>query len=200
MGKKWPYDPTKEEKTKGQEITIFNALHDLTGTKIPKEITLRLEKVFKIGIVAVAKIRKDGKDLGDFTLIFKKNNRFKNEELFLLYLSQLGLFLEKNRLASELNESQKMFYTLAEYAPVGFLSCNTKGTITYANKRLIELMGSPSYDTTKKINLLEFTNLTECGFSQKFKECMQNEKILNMNSHIRVFGENLTGSGRTSLL
>lgn len=176
VGKKWPYDPTKEEKTKGQEITIFNALHDLTGTKIPKEITLRLEKVFKIGIVAVAKIRKDGKDLGDFTLIFKKNNRFKNEELFLLYLSQLGLFLEKNRLASELNESQKMFYTLAEYAPVGFLSCNTKGTITYANKRLIELMGSPSYDTTKKINLLEFTNLTECGFSQKLKECMQNEK------------------------
>lgn len=176
VGKKWPYDPTKEEKTKGQEITIFNALHDLTGTKIPKEITLRLEKVFKIGIVAVAKIRKDGKDLGDFTLIFKKNNRFKNEELFLLYLSQLGLFLEKNRLASELNESQKMFYTLAEYAPVGFLSCNTKGTITYANKRLIELMGSSSYDTTKKINLLEFTNLTECGFSQKLKECMQNEK------------------------
>ena len=176
VGKRWPYDPIKEEMTKGQEITIFNALHDLTGTKIPKEITLRLEKVFKIGIVAVAKIRKDGKDLGDFTLIFKKNNRFKNEELFLLYLSQLGLFLEKNRLASELNESQKMFYTLAEYAPVGFLSCNTKGTITYANKRLIELMGSSSYDTTKKINLLEFTNLTECGFSQKLKECMQNEK------------------------
>lgn len=171
VGKRWPYDPIKEEMTKGQEITIFNALHDLTGTKIPKEITLRLEKVFKIGIVAVAKIRKDGKDLGDFTLIFKKNNRFKNEELFLLYLSQLGLFLEKNRLASELNESQKMFYTLAEYAPVGFLSCNTKGTITYANKRLIELMGSTSYDTTKKINLLEFTNLTECGFSQKLHTC-----------------------------
>lgn len=112
----------------------------------------------------------------DAYLIFKKNNRFKNEELFLLYLSQLGLFLEKNRLASELNASQKMFYTLAEYAPVGFLSCNTKGSITYANKRLIELMGSPSYDTTKKINLLEFTNLTECGFSQKLKECMQKGK------------------------
>jgi diguanylate cyclase (GGDEF)-like protein/PAS domain S-box-containing protein len=94
----------------------------------------------------------------------------------LLYLSQLGLFLEKNRLSAELNASQKMFYTLAEYAPVGFLSCNTKGSITYANKRLIELMGSPSYDTTKKINLLEFTNLTECGFSQKLKECMQKGK------------------------
>lgn len=178
VGKRWPYDPIKEEKTKGQEITIFDSLHDLTGSKISKEITLRLEKVFKIGIVAVAKIRKDGKDLGDFTLIFKKGNCFKNEELFLLYLSQLGLFLEKNRLASELNASQKMFYTLAEFAPVGFLSCNTKGSITYANKRLIELMGSPSYETTKNINLIDFVSLRECGFSEKLEECMTQDKII----------------------
>ena len=178
VGKRWPYDPIKEEKTKGREITFFESLHDLTGSKIPKEIVLRLEKLFKIGIVAVAKIRKDGKDLGDFTLIFKIGNRFKNEELFLLYLSQLGLYLEKNRLASELNASQKMFYTLAEFAPVGFLSCNTKGSITYANKRLIELMGSPSYETTKNINLLDFVSLRECGFSEKLEECMTQDRII----------------------
>ena len=178
VGKRWPYDPIKEEKTKGQEITVFESLHDLAGSKIPKEITLRLEKVFKIGIVAVAKIRKDGKDLGDFTLIFKMGDRFKNEELFLLYLSQLGLFLEKNRLAAELNASQKMFYALAEFAPVGFLSCNTKGSITYANKRLIELMGSPSYETTKNINLLDFVSLRECGFSEKLEECMTQDRII----------------------
>lgn len=177
-GKKWPYDPIKEKKTRGQEITFFESLHDLAGSKIPKEITYRLEKVFKIGTVAVAKIRKDGKDLGDFTLIFKKDNRFKNEELFLLYLSQLGLFLEKNRLASELNASQKMFYTLAEYAPLGFLSCTTKGSITYANKRLIELMGSPSYETTKNINLLDFVGLRECGFSEKLEKCMWQNKVV----------------------
>lgn len=178
VGKRWPYDPIKEEKTKGREITFFESLHDLTGSKIPKEIVLRLQILFKIGIVAVAKIRKDGKDLGDFTLIFKMGNRFKNEELFLLYLSQLGLFLEKNRLAAELNANQKMFYTLAEYAPLAFLSCNTKGSITYANKRLIELMGSPSYETTKKINLLDFVGLRECGFSEKLEECMWQNKVV----------------------
>lgn len=178
VGKKWPYDPIKEEKTKGREITFFESLLDLTGSKIPKEIVLRLEKLFKIGTVAVTKIRKDGKDLGDFTLIFKTGNRFKNEELFLLYLSQLGLFLEKNRLAAELNASQKMFYALAEFAPVGFLSCSTKGSITYANKRLIELMGSPSYEKTKNINLLDFVSLRECGFSGKLEECMTQDRII----------------------
>ena len=178
VGKRWPYDPIKEEKTKGRDITFFQSLCHLSGNKIPKEIALRIEKTFKISIVAVAKIRKDGKDLGDFTLIFKKGNFLKNEELLMLYLSQLGLFIEKNRLTSELNANQKMFYTLAEYAPVGFLSCNTKGAITYANKKLIELMGSPSFEVTKKINLLDFVNLRECGFSEKLEECMAKEKVI----------------------
>ena len=176
VGKRWSYDKSKEEKTRENDITVFSSLADLTENVVPQKISRAIEKTFDIGEVVVAKIRKEETHLGDFTLMFKKGDHMKNRDLLALYLSELGLFLEKNRLASELNESQKMFYTLAEYAPVGFLSCNTKGTITYANKRLIELMGSPSYDTTKKINLLEFTNLTECGFSQKLKECMQNEK------------------------
>ena len=77
VGKRWPYDPIKEEKTKGRDITFFQSLCHLSGNKIPKEIALRIEKAFKISIVAVAKIRKDGKDLGDFTLIFKKGNILK---------------------------------------------------------------------------------------------------------------------------
>ncbi len=178
VGKRWPYDPIKEERTKGREVTFFRSLYELSGSKIPEEIILRIEKAFKIGRVAVAKIRKDGRDLGDFTLIFKKGNNLKNEELFLLYLSQLGLFIEKNRLSAELNANQKMFYALAEYAPVGFLSCNTKGSITYANKKLIELMGSPSFESTKKINLLEFVNLRECGFSEKLEECMERDSVI----------------------
>ena len=178
VGKRWPYDPIKEEMTKGRDITFFKSLYDLSENKIPKEIALHIQNAFKISVVAVAKIRKDGKDLGDFTLIFKKGNILKNEELFLLFLSQLGLFIEKNRLTAELSANQKMFYALAEYAPVGFLSCNTKGSITYANKRLIELMGSPSFEVTKKINLLEFVNLRECGFSGKLEECMAQEKVI----------------------
>ena len=178
VGKRWPYDPIKEERTKGRDITFFESLYDLSENKIPKEIALHIQNAFKISVVAVAKIRKDGKDLGDFTLIFKKGNILKNEELFLLFLSQLGLFIEKNRLAAELSANQKMFYALAEYAPVGFLSCNTKGSITYANKRLIELMGSPSFEVTQKINLLEFVNLRECGFSEKLEECMAQDKVI----------------------
>lgn len=190
VNKKWPYDPIKDEKTRGKEITVFESLLDLTGNKLSQDTVLRIEKIFGLGIVAVAKIRKEGRDLGDFTLFFKKGGKLKNEELFLLYLSQLGLFIEKNRLNAELEASREMFYTLAEYAPVAFLSCDADGNITYANKKLLELMDSPSFETTKKINLLEFVNLQDCGFSQKLKDCMDNDMPANFEfSYMSLWGK-----------
>jgi diguanylate cyclase (GGDEF)-like protein/PAS domain S-box-containing protein len=69
-----------------------------------------------------------------------------------------------------------MFYILAEYAPVGFLSCTAGGEVLYANKKLLEIMGSPSLDATKSINLLTFPKLVEAGFSGKLKECIEKER------------------------
>ncbi len=87
--------------------------------------------------------------------------------------------MEKNRLDVALQTNQKMFYTLAEFAPIGFISCDSKGTITYANKKLIEIMDSPSYDATRSINLLDFPKLKAAGFSEKLKECMIKDRQIS---------------------
>ncbi len=176
IGRKWAHDPLREALIADQEITYFVSIDQLTKDVLPKEIVKQLIKVFKLGEVVVAKIEKDGKVLGDFTLLFKKNEKLQNKDLLKMYLSQLGLFIEKTRILKSLEESQKRFYSLAEYAPVGFISCNTKGVITYANRKLLEIIGSPSYEETAKINLLEFPNLVKSGFSAKLKEAMDNDK------------------------
>lgn len=176
IGKDWPYDPVREEKTKGREITFFDSVFDLTGKVLPAGVVSQLTKTMGLGQVVIAKIRKDEKVLGDFTLFFKKGQQLKNRDLLLLYMSQLGLFIEKYRLDMALKSSREMFYTLAEYAPVGFVSCNTKGEITYANKRLLEIMDSPSYHATKNINLLKYPMLLSAGFSEKLKECMEKDR------------------------
>ena len=178
VGKTWPHDPVREQILKGTDITHFDALHHLTGNRIPKTIIVALEKVFGLGETVVAKIRKEDKVLGDFTLFFKKENRLKNRDLLLLYMSLLGLFLEKNSLNTALRANRKMFYTLAEYAPVGFLSCSTKGEILYANKKILEILNVPSFEAAKTINLLAFPKLKAGGFSDKLKECMEKEKTI----------------------
>ncbi len=176
--KNWDYDRAREEMTRGNVITYFNALHELTGTVIPKEVIIRIEKIFKLGAVIIAKITKEGKTLGDFTLFFKKDNQLRNRDLLMLYMSLLGLYIEKNRLDLELKTSQRMLYTLAEYAPIGFMSCDRTGEITYTNAKLLEIMDSPSAMATKEINLIEFPKLKASGFSDKLLECMEKDSVI----------------------
>jgi hypothetical protein len=108
-GKRWSYDKSKEEKTRENDITVFSSLADLTENVVPQKISRAIEKTFDIGEVVVAKIRKEETHLGDFTLMFKKGDHMKNRDLLALYLSELGLFLEKNRLSGELKTSREMF-------------------------------------------------------------------------------------------
>ncbi len=178
VGKKWAYDPRKDKKTKEQIITFFDRLQDLSEDVIPEGVISRLVNNFNIGNVVVAKIIKEEKVLGDFTLIFKKGHSLRNQDLLILYLSQLGLFIEKNRLDNALRANQRMFYTLPEFAPFGFLSCNTEGDITYANKRLVEIMDSPSLEATKAINLIRAPRLVESGFSDKLLKCIAENQVI----------------------
>jgi diguanylate cyclase (GGDEF)-like protein/PAS domain S-box-containing protein len=71
-----------------------------------------------------------------------------------------------------------MFFELAEYAPIGFISCDTDGTINYVNRKLLELMDSPDSAATKQVNLFELPALLQSGFSDKLRECMSADKLI----------------------
>lgn len=176
--KSWDYDTIREERTKEADIITFSSFHELTGAAIPEDVALTLEKEFELGQVVVARIKKEGKTLGDFTLFFKKGKQLKNRDLLILYTSLLGLYIEKSRLDTELKTHQKMLYTLAEYAPIGFLSCDRTGKITYTNEKLLEIIDSPSAEATKEVNLLTFDKLIESGFSDKLRECMDEDRVI----------------------
>ncbi|MCR3956019.1 MAG: sensor domain-containing diguanylate cyclase [Gudongella sp.] len=175
---KWDHDPEREKKIGNKQITVLESMYDLVGDVIPKELLDELVQEFKIGKVAVARITKDGKSLGDFTLIFRGDNDIRNREMLLFYLTQLGLFMEKTRAESELRKSRESFYTLAENAPIGFMSCTTDGQITFANKKLLEILDSPSREATLNINVFNLPELMDNGFTQKLKECIEKEEEL----------------------
>ena len=191
ISNRWGYDSDREEKTKGRELTTFNYLHNLTGKVIEKEAVKRLENIFDIGEVVVAKIRKEDKTLGDFTLIFKKGKTLRNKDLLKIFMSQLGLFIEKTRMERSLKLSQRRFYMLAEHAPVGFISCNIEGEVMYVNKKILDILGSESYEETKNINLLNFQPLIERGFSDKLKESINKDREISFEMGYRsIWGKN----------
>ena len=68
-------------------------------------------------------------------------------------------------------ESEQRYRMLVENAPVGILLCDLEGRITEVNPMLLDVLGSPSAEATKAINLLTFAPLMEAGVSEKFRQC-----------------------------
>ncbi|MGD9779525.1 hypothetical protein, partial [Methanomethylovorans sp.] len=54
--------------------------------------------------------------------------------------------------------------------PVGIISCKTDGTIISVNPFLVKLLGSPSEEATKEINILTFPPLVKAGISAAVRE------------------------------
>jgi diguanylate cyclase (GGDEF)-like protein len=60
----------------------------------------------------------------------------------------------------------------------------------FANKKLLELMDSPSYKATKAINLFEFPPLKKSGFSEKLKKCINQDEIMTFEiQYESIWGE-----------
>jgi PAS domain S-box-containing protein len=80
---------------------------------------------------------------------------------------------ERSRMERELRRSEEKYRVLVENAPIGIISVDRDGGITEVNSRLLAILGSPSVDATKAINMLTFAPLVEAGISEKVRICME---------------------------
>lgn len=80
---------------------------------------------------------------------------------------------ERKQAQRELEESRQKYLELAENAPIGILTCDNQGNITYVNQCALDIVGSTSFEATKEINLLTFPLLLQYGFSAKLASCLQ---------------------------
>ena len=74
-------------------------------------------------------------------------------------------------------ESEKRHRQLFENAPVGIITVGENGQIMDVNPRLVELLGSPSAEATRSINMFSFPPLVEAGISANFQECLRTGRI-----------------------
>lgn len=111
IGKKWSRDEERIKKIRDQNITYFDSLGDLSGAVIFPGVIKTLERVFKIGQVVVVKIMKDGKQLGDFTMIMERGVEFIYPDILEIYASMVGLYIEKRK--SE-GQYQKLFQEMLD--------------------------------------------------------------------------------------
>ncbi len=88
---------------------------------------------------------------------------------------------ERKRVEEALSQSLERYRLLHDYAPVGILLVNRSGQILETNPAALQILGSPSAEATKGINLLTFPRLIEAGISTAFQHCIETGRT--------VFGE-----------
>jgi|GEM_PF-7109933 len=86
---------------------------------------------------------------------------------------------EKKKLSEMLASSEKQYKSLVDNAPVGIMACDKSGRITHVNKKLLEILGSPSEEATKQLNIFEFVKLRESGISGDFVECFRTGRVIS---------------------
>jgi len=85
--------------------------------------------------------------------------------------------LKYERILSELPEEAKNDINLLDELSVGILSFDVNGNIIAVNKFLLELLGSPSTEDTKQVNMLTFPPLVASGISSSIEEAIKTGKF-----------------------
>lgn len=95
LNKKWKHDPYRAEKIKKNVITVFDSLVDLTKIAMPEKVSRLIQKSFNLGQIVVAKVITQKVLIGDFTLLFEKDQTLQNYEIVELFVNQLAQYLER---------------------------------------------------------------------------------------------------------
>ncbi|MFQ5421225.1 MAG: response regulator, partial [Anaerolineae bacterium] len=106
-------------------------------------------------------------------------------------LQQVQAELQERKKAEEARrQSESRFRLLVENAPIGILYATTDGDILTVNAKLLEILGSPSVDATRKFNIITFPRMVEAGISDDFQTCVRTgDLVISERQYISHWGK-----------
>lgn len=93
-------------------------------------------------------------------------------ELLEFVSTQVGMAIERKRDQDALRASEERYRMLFEHAPVGILTISPQGYPRQVNPLALQLLGSPSLEATRALNIFESDALQRCGFALHFRRCL----------------------------
>ena len=99
---------------------------------------------------------------------------------------------ERKEVEEKLRSSENKYHQLFEAAPIGIILANLHGEILEVNPAVVQILGSPSAEATKAINMLTFPLLIEAGISADFKKTIDLQQThANEYPYITKWGKSI---------
>jgi PAS domain S-box-containing protein len=114
-------------------------------------------------------IRKDGS-----VRTFEINSKLKYKDGNPYKVFSISRDITERKIATDLlKKSEEKYRLIFEDAPIGIMAINADGDITEINSNLMQLLGPPSVDEIKKMNVFKSQVLIDAGLSDIFKKSIK---------------------------
>jgi PAS domain-containing protein len=141
IGKTWKHDAERARKIEGRTVTKFASLRALSGNVLPRPIIYLVERTFRTGEAAVIKIERDGRMLGDFTLIMPSGSKLINEDLIEIYSRMVGTMLIRRNVEKQLVEKTTLLQRLLNSIPEIIFVKDSAGRYVECNPHFLSMVG-----------------------------------------------------------
>ncbi len=101
-----------------------------------------------------------------------------DKDVLVFVSAQVAMMIERKQADEALRQSEERFHSMVDHAPMGILTMDREGRIIDVNPNLLQILGSPSAEATKAINLLSFPPLVEAGFAADCKKCLHESRSI----------------------
>lgn len=150
IGKRFEYEEGRNERFETAIITRIETLKELVGNALPGKIVSIIETVFQIDHIVVVRITKDERTIGNFTLIFKKDQNNNDDEMLTLFASQVGLFIDKKESEQKTLATTKQFQSLMKNSVSIITIVDNMGNYIHASDSAAKLIGLPAEELIGK--------------------------------------------------
>ena len=141
INKKWDYDPERQAKINHQKTTFFTSLSQLAGKTLPAIVVNTISSTLNLNLLAVVKTEKQGRMLGDFTLIFTKNKQLHNQALLETYADMTGLLFDRINHEREVAMEQSRLEQITSQITDIIWRSDLRLNITYTSPSIERILG-----------------------------------------------------------
>src|SRR6056297_2229390 len=106
QNKEWLPDPRRMTLIQEKTVTTFEHLHELTNHVLSKNAIQLLEETFNLGQTVIIKSTQGEKIIGDFTLMFSKDQGLQNKNEAIIYADMVAMLIENRKGLHKLAEKE----------------------------------------------------------------------------------------------